>query len=146
MSNLSRRMLLTSAAALPALAVPALATEPDPILAAIENHRRRCDEYWTAHLAADIPDSWRREALEVVAKEALAVQERTAIELLHTRPTTLTGAAALLRYMVEYEERYDDQEIVGFPSSGQLAINETDRAPDWYVMRNVLALLSQVKA
>jgi hypothetical protein len=142
MSTLSRRMLVASAAALPALAVPALATEPDPIFAAIENHRRRCDEYWTAHLATD---GGCDEALQAVAEEALDVQERTAIELLHTKPTTLAGAAALLKYMVEYEERYDNQEIVGFPSSEQLAINETDRAPDWYVMRNVLALLS-VKA
>ena len=115
---------------------------PIRIFAAIENHRRRCDEYWTAHLATD---GGCDEALEAVAKEALHVQERTAIELLHTKPTTLAGAAALLKYMVEYEDRYDDQEIVGFPSSEQLAINETDRAPDWYVMRNVLALLS-VKA
>ena len=42
MSNLSRRLLVASAAALPALAVPAVAveapTEPDPIYAAIETH------------------------------------------------------------------------------------------------------------
>jgi hypothetical protein len=117
MSNLSRRTLVTSAAALPALAVPALATEPDPIFAAIENHRRRCDEYWTAHLATEIPEGCD-EALEVAAKEALHVQERTAIELLHTKPTTLTGAAALLKYMVEYEDRYDDQENSRLPVIG----------------------------
>jgi hypothetical protein len=44
MSNLSRRSLVTTAAALPALAVPAVAVaataEPDPIFAAIEKHRQ----------------------------------------------------------------------------------------------------------
>ena len=43
MSNLSRRSLVTNAAALPALAVPAAAlasTEPDPIFAVIEAHKR----------------------------------------------------------------------------------------------------------
>jgi hypothetical protein len=42
MSNLSRRSLVSSAAALPALAVPAVAlasVEPDPIYAAIEEYR-----------------------------------------------------------------------------------------------------------
>jgi hypothetical protein len=42
MSNLSRRSLVASAAALPALAVPAVAIasiEPDPIFAAIEKER-----------------------------------------------------------------------------------------------------------
>ena len=45
MSNLSRRSLVASAASLPALAVPAVAVavaasaEPDPIYAAIEEHR-----------------------------------------------------------------------------------------------------------
>jgi hypothetical protein len=44
MPNLSRRHLGTTAAALPALALPAvagtLAHEPDPIFAAIERHRK----------------------------------------------------------------------------------------------------------
>ena len=44
-SNTSRRSLIVSAAALPAPAVPALATaakgaEPDPIFAAIEVHKK----------------------------------------------------------------------------------------------------------
>ncbi|HWX14646.1 MAG TPA: hypothetical protein VNY06_07325 [Methylocella sp.] len=41
MSALSRRTIVTSAAALPALAVPAVAAcaEPDPIYAAIEKYR-----------------------------------------------------------------------------------------------------------
>jgi hypothetical protein len=46
MSNLSRRSLVTSAAALPALAVPAVAVaafaEPDPIFAAIERWKEAC--------------------------------------------------------------------------------------------------------
>ena len=49
MSNLSRRSLVTSAAALPALAVPAVAVaasaEPDPIFAAIDR--------WNAALAVE---------------------------------------------------------------------------------------------
>jgi hypothetical protein len=147
-STLTRRALVASTAAVPAaaaLGLPALAAaEPDPIFTAIEAHRRRCDEYWTTHLAdeeAEVPWDERH-----VADAALAAREESAIELLRTKPTSLAGAAALLEYMVEYEDRYDDQEIVGFPGSEELAINETARAPDWYVMRNVLALLNEVKA
>lgn len=46
MSHLSRRSLVTSAAALPALAVPAVvmaSIEPDPIFAAIEAYREAAE-------------------------------------------------------------------------------------------------------
>jgi hypothetical protein len=40
MSNLSRRSIVTTAAALPALAVPAVACDaPDPIYAALDTYR-----------------------------------------------------------------------------------------------------------
>jgi hypothetical protein len=55
MPNLSRRHLVTTAAALPALALPAAAAtlghEPDPIFAVIEEHRRLWDA-WVVPLGA----------------------------------------------------------------------------------------------
>jgi hypothetical protein len=54
MSALSRRSIVASAAALPALAVPAVvsaAVEPDPIFAAIEVHRKALAA-WSATLKA----------------------------------------------------------------------------------------------
>jgi hypothetical protein len=89
MSALSRRSLVTSAAALPALAVPAVAVaacaEPDPIYAAIEAcleaERRAYAEAWPRFEKAqrrfsekygrEEPDAFSKEAREGFAKEGL---------------------------------------------------------------------------
>ncbi|MFZ1009836.1 MAG: hypothetical protein WAN65_23570 [Candidatus Sulfotelmatobacter sp.] len=99
MPNLSRRHLVTTAAALPALAVPAaaatLAQEPDPIFAAIEKHRRACAET-TAAFARETGQE--HELISITDK-----QDDIAIDLLHIQPTTVAGAAAVLSYFVKVE-------------------------------------------
>jgi hypothetical protein len=100
MSDLSRRSLVTSAAALPALAVPAVAVaaanmptwrapmlseqsaEPDPILAAIESYK-----------------FWDKASVELGDEETPARWR-----LCQTPPTTLAGPVALLNFAVEEQQ------------------------------------------
>lgn len=102
MSELSRRTLVTSAAALPVLAVPAVAasTEPDPIFAAIERHRSAWVE-WTATVGvwADMShkDPRHHEA-QFTMDEKGRVRDEACNDLLTTYPTTVAGVVAFLRY------------------------------------------------
>ena len=92
MSNLSRRSIVASAAALPALAVPALAIasiEPDPIFAAIEEYKR-------AKEPVERDGASRAEVYAAVAaREQLAENE----------PTTKAGLIAILDLAVAEQER-----------------------------------------
>ena len=121
MPNLSRRHLVTTAAALPALAVPAVADQPahDPIFAAIERHRRACAETTAAFgrltalehelskdralSAGDLDAEPQHQAADFEAGSAADRQDDVAIEMLHTQPTTVAGATAVLSYYVEAE-------------------------------------------
>jgi hypothetical protein len=113
MSDLSRRSLVTSAAALPALAVPAVAVaaanmptwrapmlseqsaEPDPILAAIESYK-----FWDK-ASVELGDEETRPAdHEATVDAAVAARWR----LCETPPTTLAGPAALLNFAVEEQQ------------------------------------------
>jgi hypothetical protein len=101
------RSLVAGAAALPALAVPAMAlenqspvtvTEPDPIFAAIEAYRfwnKRSDELWGNHSGKTTP--------EMRAAVDAAVEAR--LQLCSTPPTTIAGLAALLGYAMSEQER-----------------------------------------
>jgi hypothetical protein len=89
----------------------------DPIIAAIEAHRRACAETWAAYERrnavedelvagvrvpageAESDPQWI--AADDAAGEALAVQDDLALKLLETQPTTIAGAAALLTYYVD---------------------------------------------
>lgn len=92
-SHMNRRAMLagvaTAAVVMPAAALPM----PDPIFAAIERHKRA----YAAHGAAD--DAVCSEA----AFDALCREDRAARRaLLRIKPTTVAGAAALLRYAWEF--------------------------------------------
>jgi hypothetical protein len=90
---------MASAAALPAMSIPALAA--DPINAAIQRHRdayrahgeilewRVCDQA-TAQAAADADCEARQALLEI-------------------QPTTIAGAAALLRYSWKFGEQTGEE-------------------------------------
>jgi hypothetical protein len=92
----TRRAVLAGIAAAPALATPALALSgagrPDPILALIEKHRvahdvrERCDD---------------GEHMDAVNETAWAIEEALA----RTRPTTLAGILAIMRYERELSDR-----------------------------------------
>jgi hypothetical protein len=115
-ANLSRRTLVATAAALPALAVPAPAnasTEPDPIIAIIETHRAALAAVEDHGSAIDADEyapgaQEEHERLEEIEEEAFGV-------LIETEPTTLRGAATLLRYVAKLERRGEarEYEIIG---------------------------------
>jgi hypothetical protein len=101
MSKISRRSIVSSAAALPALTVPAVAaTEPDEIYAMIEAHRRAYDVYIETMLAADLPDEIP-EAKELQEKAAAACsrERRLLWDLVTTQPDTFKGVTAVLSYL-----------------------------------------------
>jgi hypothetical protein len=138
MSDLSRRHLVTTVAALPALAVPAAAAklthEPDPIFAAIEKYRTtnaafnarsdyETDLEESGHKLPPAPDDWRTPELVAVVTAVRAARA----ELAKTAPTTLDGIVACLDYVIsqsraegdlmfEYADGGDD-EIMDFVRS-----------------------------
>lgn len=89
----SRRAVLAGIATAPVLAAPAVASSgPDPIFALIEQHRvahdvrNRCDD---------------GEAYDAATQAAWAVEQTLA----RTRPTTLAGILAIMRYERELSDR-----------------------------------------
>jgi hypothetical protein len=109
----SRRSLVVGAAAMPALAVPAVAAiEPDEIYAAIEAHSRAYDRYIAALHAADVKDLEeiegdperaaeivRIDQLKKVADDASTEERRLLWDLVSTVPDTFMGVTAVLAYL-----------------------------------------------
>jgi hypothetical protein len=87
--QLNRRAVLSGAASLPALSLPALAR--DPIFAAIDARKAT----FAVFKAADSDDELSSDAC---GKDADAIRV-----MVHTVPTTLAGLLALVRYVVECE-------------------------------------------
>jgi hypothetical protein len=119
MPTINRRSLVASAAALPALAMPAaadqLAHEPDPIFAAIEKYRvadatfiAHC--YYEDNLAGSghklspAPNDFRTP--EMVA--AVEASRAARAELAKTAPTTLAGMVAYLDYVASASDKLDE--------------------------------------
>jgi hypothetical protein len=122
-ANLSRRAIMSSAAALPALAVlpaiasGALAHEPDPIFAAIEKHRAldvafiaRChyedDLAESGYKLSPAPGEFSRTP-EMVALVTAGIAAR--VELANTAPTTLAGLVAFLDFAVSQIDYLDGE-------------------------------------
>jgi len=135
----------------------------DPIIAAIEAHRRACAETHAAYErqsavedelgagvrvpAGEAENDPRWIAANDAAAKALAVQDDLAVKLLETRPTTIAGAAALLTYYVDViattqaEVIFPDLDVIG----RLLESNSTDeprRDYGYLIVRNVAAALS----
>jgi hypothetical protein len=111
MPNLSRRHLVTTAAALPALALPAaagtLALEPDPIFAAIERYRAFDEAYYAlCDYEENLTESGHKLTLapgdhrtpEMAA--AVAAVRSARADLTKTAPSTPAGMVAYLDYVV----------------------------------------------
>jgi hypothetical protein len=104
----TRRAILAGAAGVPALAVPAIATEPDPIFAAIEAHKAA----WRAYVdfirapayagVVQVPPD-----LEQRAGELLDEVHRVAETILDVRPMTVGGVISLLDYLYECDREVD---------------------------------------
>jgi hypothetical protein len=138
----------------------------DPIIAAIEAHRRACVETRAAFVRqsgvenevlagvrvpageAESDPQWI--AADDAAGEALAVQDDLAMKLLETQPTTIAGAAALLTYYVDAvttmqpEVVFPQHDGNGRPFESKL-IDEPRRF-GYFIVRNVAAALSNLAA
>jgi hypothetical protein len=105
-TSLSRRAALAGAAALPALAMPAIALTtagPDPIFAAIERHRIAHAAFWSCN---DLPDAVDDDVMDACGTDA----DRALADLLTTRPTTIAGCIAVLRHVDHHLAEYEDVE------------------------------------
>jgi len=139
----------------------------DPIIAAINTHRRACAETRAAYErqnavegelgagvrvpAGEAENDPRWIAANDAASEALAIQDDLAVRLLETQPTTIAGAAALLTYYADVI-RTKQSEIV-FPEldgNGRLLESKSIDGPrrdfGYFIVRNVAAALSNMAA
>jgi hypothetical protein len=137
----------------------------DPIIAAIEAHRRACAETRAAYErlsavedafvarvrvpAGENDPEWI--APEDAAGVALAVQDDLAVKLLETQPTTIAGAVALLTYYVDAvtttqpEIVFPELDGNGRPCESK-SIDEPRRDFAYFIIRNVAAALSNMAA
>src|SRR6516225_2645207 len=123
----------------------------DPIIAAIEAHRRACAETRAAfeHQSA-VENDAQRIVADDAAAEALAVQDDFAVKLLETQPTTIAGAAALLTYYVDAvattqpEVVFPELDGNGRPFESRSIDEPRDFA--YFIVRNVAAALSNMAA
>jgi hypothetical protein len=135
----------------------------DPIIAAIEAHRRACAETRAAYarqstVEAELGAGVRVSAGEAendpqwiaandAAASALAVQDDLAVKLLETQPTTITGSAALLTYYVDViatmqaEVIFPDLDVIARLLDSKSA-DEPSRDFGHLIVRNVAAALS----
>jgi hypothetical protein len=137
----------------------------DPIIAAIEAHRRACavtraaferqsaieDELGSGVRtpAGEAESDPRWIAANDAAAKALAVQDDLAVKLLETQPATIDGAAALLTYYVGVITT--NQPEVAFPEldvNGCLfeskSTDEPKRDFGYFIVRNVAAAFSNM--
>jgi hypothetical protein len=104
MSALSRRSLVTTAAALPALAVPAIAVaasaEPDPISAMLEEHSTAV-QAWNNAVGIEFGLRWKDPQREAAEMETglCDIKHNRFTDITAASPTTVEGVAALLEYV-----------------------------------------------
>jgi hypothetical protein len=138
----------------------------DPILAAIEAHRRACAETCAAYErrsavedelvagvrvpAGEAENDLQWIAADDAAGEALNVQDDLAVKLLEIQPTTIAGAAALLTYYVDVVETTQPEIVFpeldgnGRPFESKSIDERKDFA--YFIARNVAAALSNIAA
>jgi hypothetical protein len=137
----------------------------DPIMAAIEAHRRACAETRAAfeHQSAvenklvagaqvstgEAENDPQWIAANAVAGEALAAQDDLAVKLVETPPSTIAGAAALLTYYADVLTKA--QPDVVFPQLdrngrpfGSESIDESGMDFGYFIVRNVAVALSSM--
>jgi hypothetical protein len=137
----------------------------DPIIAAIEAHRRACAETRAAFeyqsavenefvaatrvSAGETENESQWTAANAVAGEALAVQDDLAVKLLETQPTTIAGAAALLTYYADVltttqpDVVFPELDGSGWPF-GSTSIDGPMRDFGYFIVRNVAAALGNM--
>ena len=139
----------------------------DPIIAAIEAHRRACAETRAAYErltagenefvarvrvpAGEAENDPQWIAAEDAAGEALAFQDDLAVKLLETQPTTIAGAVAFLTYYVDAVTTTQPEVVFpaldgnGRPFESK-SIDEPRRDFAYFLIRNIAAALSNMAA
>ena len=139
----------------------------DPIIAAIEAHRRACAETRAAYErlttgenefvarvrvpAGEAENDPQWIAAEDAAGEALAFQDDLAVKLLETQPTTIAGAVAFLTYYVDAVTTTQPEVVFpaldgnGRPLESK-SIDEPRRDFAYFLIRNIAAALSNMAA
>ena len=139
----------------------------DPIIAAIEAHRRACAETRAAFehqsavenelVAGALVSAGEAEndpqwiAANAIAGETLAAQDDLAMKLLETQPTTIAGAAALLTYYADVLATTQPDVVFPVvdgngPPFASESIGESGRDFGYFIVRNVAAALSNIAA
>lgn len=137
MSKLTRRTLVTTVASLPALAVPALASaEADPILAAIEAHRRARVEFEACFEREDNPDGAAEEAKHLASSKC----DDLAVDLATIEPSTIAGVIGLLTYFADVDSIEVGQE---FPVSLE-DDDKVEKSFSYFIARNVARALAKI--
>jgi hypothetical protein len=134
----------------------------DPIIAAIEAHRRARAQTRAAfeHESAvedelvELPGEAENDPRWIVAnaavEHALAVQDDLAVELLESQPTTIAGAAALLTYYVDLvattqpEVAFPELDGNGSPFESK-SIDKLRRDFAYFIIRNAAAALRNME-
>jgi hypothetical protein len=111
MSELSRRSLVASASALPALAIPAvtfpaqaetLPLPPDPVFAIIDAHRTALLSAMRAtKIICETPNDQRTKEGDLAEDRADAAEREATWELIGVVPTTFAGVFGLMEYVDE---------------------------------------------
>jgi hypothetical protein len=143
MSNLSRRRLVASAAALPALGVSAgaFASVPfavDPIYAAIAAHRIANLEFHDENSVDEDHPQYESE-MERLSDAA----EAAARNLCHVQPMTIAGAIALLNYYAEVTVSHDGED---WPVEREDKQDGVEKPFGYFLTRNVARALSDIAA
>jgi hypothetical protein len=158
MSKLSRRSLVSSAAALPALAIPAVAaaSTDDPIFAALAEHKSAVQAFEEAVKHQDYnsvfeKDDPRRVAAEEQYNKTKDAMDDAGFRMLNIEPTSMQGVVALLKYMIDNIEENGD--VMGWPSD--LLPDEVDpetatlaqaRSAEYFLMKSAVASLRRLSA
>jgi hypothetical protein len=96
----SRRAVLAGAATLPALSLPAIAAEPDPIFRAIERHKVTFKNRMQANeIASDASHTPENNAIHKASEEADDADTAAVFALAGTLPTTMAGIQVLIDYV-----------------------------------------------
>jgi hypothetical protein len=161
-SNLTRRALVASTAAVPAAAALSLpviaAAEPDPIFAAIEAHRKaRAETDARNDDACKLEAEWfrrrsspddRDEALDAareVEQQAFDRASNIAGILINTEPTTIAGVCALLTHYADLEVIDNGMLLPDFEDDADdPAVGELGASAGYFVARTVCRALAKI--
>jgi hypothetical protein len=132
MSTINRRNAIMAASVpvallLPAPSMAAQASEPDPIFALIDAHKAAVAEFTRlCGISSAMPCAGDAFAeADAKTNAALDLADDVQIAVMSTKPTTVAGAAAVLRYVATFWVEANDSCDRGSPVYETLALGDT---------------------